>query len=1187
MCTVSGIVLIQCTLIEKNHARTELAKNFVHPPDEARIWVFWFWLNSNITREGITADLEAMKRAGVGGVLVMEVDQGAPVGPVAFMSDEWREMFRHAVSEADRLGLELSMNNDAGWNGSGGPWVPLDKAMQVVVSSELQIPAGGKFKGILPRPESREGFYRDITVLAFPTPPDPDNPDYRIKDLATKNMSWTGSSYAKMRIVPGTQVPPEHIIKASEIIDLSGRMDSSGNLAWEAPELKGSSALTWTVIRFGHTFTGAKNHPAPASGSGPECDKLSPEGIEAQYNGMIAKLVGDAGLMAGKSFTATHVDSWEVGAQNWTPKMREEFKRLRGYDMTLFLPVLTGRFVESPEISERFLRDVRQTGSDLLAINYIGHLRTLANRDGLRLSMESYATPANDLDVGNNIDEPISEFWWPGGILSWTNKAMSSLAHVNGLPITGAESFTSRDNERWLAHPGNMKSLGDRAFCDGINRFIVHRYAMQPWVEDRRPGMTMGPWGVHHERTQSWWEDSKAWHEYVARCQYMLRQGTFVADILSLQSEEPKNRFKPVKISGYDYDGISPQAFIKNVTVADGQVVVPSGMKYRLVVLPDDQDMSVAMLKKIAGLVEAGATVLGNPPVRSTGLSGYPGSDEQVKAMAEKLWGSAGESDRRVGKGRVMSGISPSEALWLIGVLPDFLSGLTLHYIHRTVAGNEVYFVANPEAEPADAVCSFRVTGMKPEAWNPENGEMSPIAVYKESDSSTRIPLHFKPSGSLFIIFTPQKTKNQERIVSIRKDGIELVKMDMPARAPESVSARMAIPVETRSNFTMAGWINTEMAIVLPQETNTGMTTIERNDVVFPAPGQEVWTDSDAGAGFSAGTNGVCVYEHGSWYIPALLVHAIPIIGWTHVAIVYQDNTPSLWINGKMVRKGMKSSKISHGSIGVEHMRSIMPFNGQITGLIQLPKALSGEEILKLVRLVPDTATKNQDKPAPDMDFVTREISRNGHYEITFADNKIRQLDIGIPDNIMMNGPWELNFTTGWGAPDRVVLDKLISWSKHPDQGIRFYSGSATYRKTFNYTPVDRYTSGPEPEVYLDLGKVSIMAEVQLNGEKLGVLWNPPFRVNITDCLRKGDNKLEIRVVNLMVNRMIGDEQLPEDSERNANGTLKNWPQWLLDGKPSPAHRYTFTTWRLWNKSSPLQVSGLLGPVTIQTVMRF
>lgn len=1168
-----------CTSNVKNksgNSDDRMEKNFISPPDEAKIWVYWFWLNGNITRNGITADLEAMKRVGIGGVLIMEVDQGAPIGPVAFMSDEWRELFKHMLSEASRLGLEVNMNNDAGWNGSGGPWVPLDKAMQVVVSSEKQVQAGTKFEGVLKQPDANDGFYRDISVLAFPTPTDPENPAYRIKKLSFKSMTWNNLYHGSLNADSFVKIPSESVIAREQIIDLTSGMDVNGKVTWEAPLLQGFSSREWTVIRFGHTFTGARSHPAPASGAGPECDKLSREGIEANYNGMIGKLVQDVGLLAGKTLVTTHVDSWEVGAQNWTPKMREEFRRLRGYDMMPYMPVFTGRIVDNPEISERFLRDLRQTVSELLADNYIGHLRTLANKDGLRLSMESYTTPANDLDVANHIEEPISEFWWPnGGGLLWTQKAMASVAHVNGLPVVGAEAFTSGGDECWLAHPANIKALGDRVFCEGINKFIVHRYAMQPWVEDRRPGMTMGPWGLHYERTQSWWEHSIAWHQYVARCQYMLRQGRFVADVLCLQSEEPMQRFENLKLSGYDYDGISPEAFLKKVTLKEGVLELPSRMKYHLLVLPEVQEMSPKMLEKIKTLVEAGATVLGNPPLRSPGLSGYPESDKLVKTLVAQLWGNENETDRKVGKGRVFRSKSPEEVLNILGIKPDFSSTQPIRYIHRTLDDREIFFVANSDWKSVQTVCKFRVSGMKPESWNPETGRMVPITVFEESDGCTLIPLGLESSGSTFIVFKKGKLKNSEQIVSIQKDGKELVNnyaVDTTVKNSD-----------VTNSFTMVAWIKPNRNIVLPKETNDGLSAYSQNgnNVVYPAPGHEVWTDKDAGTGFGAGRNGVCVYEHSDSYYPAILVHSAPLNAWTHVAVVYQDGTPELWLNGKFARKGLKSNKMVHGSVGVSHDRAVNKFMGQVSGIRQFQTALSASEIIELAKLKPDTMVCLQDQ---QIDFVAKEILQKGIYTFRMADGKFTKLNASdLPNPIEIDGPWELKFTPGWGAPEKVVLSKLISWSDHPDQGVKYFSGEATYRKVFDFTPAQMTDPHINTAVYLDLGLVAVVAQVKLNGKDMGILWKSPYQIEITDVLKTGENVLEISVVNLMVNRMIGDEFLPEDSERNENGTLKKWPHWIQNGKPSPTGRFTFTTWRLWKKDSPLQESGLLGPVVIRS----
>jgi hypothetical protein len=211
---------------------------------------------------------------------------------------------------------------------------------------------------------------------------------------------------------------------------------------------------------------------------------------------------------------------------------------------------------------------------------------------------------------------------------------------------------------------------------------------------------------------------------------------------------------------------------------------------------------------------------------------------------------------------------------------------------------------------------------------------------------------------------------------------------------------------------------------------------------------------------------------------------------------------------------------------------------------------------------------------------VEAQVWQAGTYTWTTADGKRRRLAAAsIPDAIQITGPWELRFPPKTGAPDRVTLDQLISWSHHSDPGVQYFSGTATYLKTFEVPPE---LVAPGRRFYLDLGRVEVMATVRLNGNDLGILWKQPYCVEATDALKPGGNALEVEVVNLWINRQIGDEQLPEDSDRNPNGTLKQWPQWLEAGKPSPTGRYAFTSWRHWKKNSPLVESGLLGPVQLR-----
>jgi len=221
------------------------------------------------------------------------------------------------------------------------------------------------------------------------------------------------------------------------------------------------------------------------------------------------------------------------------------------------------------------------------------------------------------------------------------------------------------------------------------------------------------------------------------------------------------------------------------------------------------------------------------------------------------------------------------------------------------------------------------------------------------------------------------------------------------------------------------------------------------------------------------------------------------------------------------------------------------------------------------------------------MDLVRRDIFQHGLYEFKTANGKTRQIRVSnLPAPVVLQGPWDVKFAPGLGAPEKVVFDPLVSWSSRSEPGVKYFSGAASYQKTFDFKPVTMSDPQIKPVITLDLGKVAVIAEVRLNGRDIGILWKPPYRVEITDVIKSGQNTLDIRVVNLPINRMLGDELLSEDSDRNANGTLKQWPQWLQDGKPSPTGRITFTSWRLWKKDEPLQDSGLLGPVTVGTSAR-
>ncbi len=676
------------------------------------------------------------------------------------MSPQWLDMMRFAASEADRLGLEMCFHNCAGWSSSGGPWIKPAQAMQTVVSSETQTTGPAKFDAVLPQPQTNHGYYRDIAVVAFPTPTDKTT----IDQLPPKSLSQQQYEYGMQPAVK--KVPAGAIVAKDRVFVLTLKMAADGKLTWDVPEGK------WTILRIGYTPTGAVNAPAPVAGRGLECDKLSPEGVEAHWAGGIIPILKHLGPLAGTAVNDVLIDSYEVGCNNWTPKFRDEFINRRGYDPVPFLPTLAGRYVGSGEMTERFLWDFRRTLCDLFAENYYWRFAELCHQHGLKFSVEPYDGPFECPQVGAKADIIMGEFWATTDLNNIgavnTVKLAATVANTHGIPIVGAESFTGSPGpySNWLGHPGMLKPEGDAMWCLGLNRFIFHTYVHQPWL-DKLPGMTMGQWGTHFGRTNTWWELSKPWMQYIARSQYLLQQGHTVADVLFFSGEAAPNGgvFRPdLKAKGYDYDVVGTDLIMK-LTVKDGKICTPAGGSYRLLVLPETEWMTPELAKKVAELVEAGATVLGPKPKHSPSLVNYPACDAEVQKIADEVWGKDGDK-RRFGRGEVITtGQSTKEIRNVLdgdGTLEDFWAAIQggdhppkceWSFIHRNVGGTDIYFVANPKRTQQTATCYFRVTGREPELWDAETGMIEPASMCYKSGDQTSVTLTLGPAQSLFVVF--------------------------------------------------------------------------------------------------------------------------------------------------------------------------------------------------------------------------------------------------------------------------------------------------------------------------------------------------------------------------------------------------------------------------------------------------
>jgi len=1060
-----------------------LQSGFLAPPDSAKPQTWWHWMNGNITKEGITADLEAMKQIGLGGATIVNVDCGIPRGSVPFMSSEWREDFKFAVQEANRLGLKLCVENCAGWSSSGGPWNTVTNAMQRLTSSETRVTGPTNFNAVLPEPPTKLGFYRDIAVLAFRLP----KTNLLIENLEAK------AGFSGDAVLSSTKInrSTKGAISRRSIVDLTAKLTADGKLNWHAPAGK------WLILRIGYTPTGVNNHPAAYGGEGLECDKFSKAALDAHWDGFMQKILDDLGPLAGKTLDSSLIDSYEVGGQNWTENFREEFQKRRGYDPLKFLPAFTGRVVDNPAVSERFLWDVRRTIADLFAENYYGHFAELCRQHGLMNAVEPYTGPFESLQCGAPADVVMGEFW-SGSQGHPSVKLAASIAHIYGKTIVAAESFTaSPEAGRWLNDPYSLKTLGDLMYCQGLNRYVFHRYAMQPWT-NRWPGMTMGQWGFHFERTETWWNQGKPWIDYISRCEFLLQQGRAVVDAAYFTGESAPVEMRagnPAMPAGYDYDAINADVLLHAATVKNGRITLASGANYAVLILPpNDSDMTPQLLQRIRDLVRDGATIIGPRPQHSPSLTDYPKCDAQVKKLGAELWGKCDGTnvlEHSFGKGRVAWGKSPADIFAAQNLKPDFeftdaAKTSRLACAHRVAGEADIYFVSNQRRQFDSAECTFRVTGKIPELWHPDTGLIEPAPVWSAQDGRTKVWLNFDPAGSVFVIFR-HATDGADHIVAI-SDSSDAERVTTP-----KLEIQHAVYAATNSAEEM------DVTAKISELARDGQIVVAASNDLFgrdPAPGhvKELRVDYslDGKPGHAA------VRENETLALPAT-----PVLG-----------QPPRW-----------ETSIAAGGPVVKAWSK---------GVVELRTA--GGNILH---------AHAADLPAP------QEIS----------------------------GEWNLSFPPDCGAPQAVTLEKLISWTDHTNDGVRYFSGTATYEKELEISAAQLATGR---ELWLDLGAVKNFAEVSLNGQNLGVLWKPPFRVNITAAAIPGANKLAIKVTNLWPNRLIGDEQLPPDCEWNGK-ELKAWPQWLLGGKPSPTGRLTFTTWHHWTKDEPLLESGLLGAVTLRT----
>ncbi len=708
------LTLIVCSVQKDLVAQTDdlLASSFREPRVQSKPYVWWHWMGPNFSKAGITKDLEAMRDMGIGGATIFNIASAVqethqpilnnPWPNQTYRSEAYWEAIRFAAEEAKRLGLEIGLHNTAGYSTTGGPWVTEDRAMQKLVWSKTGT-KGGKLKLQLAKPvlpvfegwgstKQRAVFYKDIAVLAVPAS----------SNITTKN-----------------------------IVDLSSSMDSAGLIRFKLP--KGD----WIIYRVGHAPTMANPHPLPDDiiGKSLEVDKMSAEQNTFHWKTVLDPLKEKLGTNLGNSFKHLLIDSYEADMQNWTPKFREEFRKRKGYDpLPWILSFEKDIVINNKEESTRFNYDFNDVVNQLFFENGWEVGKKMMKENKLDLQFEPYWGPFNVYQGAALADLPMGEFW--------THK-VGMLTHVPaggrtaGKTIIGAEAFTGwPENSQYTEDPAFLKPTATWAFSSGINRLILHTWVHQPFDDNYQPGMSMGWWGTHFGRHQTWAEPGKAFFKYLARTQTLLQYGEQTAAYICLEKQDKD-----------ESDIISIQDFLRQeIRVVNGKLVIASGRTYPFIVLPDTNRILPEVLAKLKTLVDAGATIVGPRPTSSYSLQNYPACDQEIKKLADQIW--SGKNIYR----------TVDEALSAFNITPDVIiesadSAQYIKAIHRTGTQGEVYFIANLFSNPQQVSLSFKQSGLQPEIWNAEEGSIGNAPVWNDENGRTYLTLKLEDHQSKFVVF--------------------------------------------------------------------------------------------------------------------------------------------------------------------------------------------------------------------------------------------------------------------------------------------------------------------------------------------------------------------------------------------------------------------------------------------------
>lgn len=730
----------------------ELSAGFTNiKSSTAKPKVYWWWLNGFTDTVRIKEELRAMKNAGIGGADIFEIGlppasdpkNFIPVGP-AFMSDSSVKAISFAIKEAGKLGIEMGLNLASSWN-AGGSWVKPEHAAKTLYfsktpfnkgqkSTKLLFPAivdaKGKKRNIAYAADGKPVYQEEVAVLAVPE-------QFSVKDTA-------------------------EVINISKFFNPKTEM-----LMWKAPAGK-----NWIIYRFISSNSGEQlNKPSPNS-KGPIIDHFDAAATESHVRYFAEKLLPVLGDFRKTPLRNFYLASYEAKDFAWTSTLPMTFRELNNYDIYKFLPAIFEPEIYNKPLTEHFKKDLKKTYSELMIKNHYGKAKEICNQYGLKIVSEaggpghSFEIPAEAIKALGSLDIPRGEFWYnrtfidkeTGVDLIFLVKEIAAASHIYKRGIVEQEAFTSYWD--WQEGPGNLKSLADRAFAEGMNRVVVHGFAHNPRGLGY-PGIAYWA-GTHFNDRNVWWPKVKPFNDYLARISYILQKTNFTSDVIHYDGNQIPNLVPPKNSSytvgdGYDYEIINTEKLVDELDFKNDYLILPKVGRYKILslsprVLDQAEPKVIAKLKLLASkgaIIVSGSKFTDKKALRD-------GSPDQP--IVKELINTGKFKKEKSVQPYIYTNVSPLEALTELNIRPDFsystMNEKQLDFIHYELNGTHFYFVRNTSDKWLTSNCSFRQVNKIPSLWNPVTGSVIPMTIYKTNEDSMELPITFAPYASYFVVFT-------------------------------------------------------------------------------------------------------------------------------------------------------------------------------------------------------------------------------------------------------------------------------------------------------------------------------------------------------------------------------------------------------------------------------------------------